>query len=535
VSSIVNFATDWTYGVPSPAAVEERMAVMKRVVRDVNAKRGISFPTGIQFVNDALELNVSAGDPTRSSLDAIEYMRAFSAESGVQLPAEITKAMQGLDPSFVFDFSDAEINKWVGAAGQLMTTSLDQAGKLAGPLSAGFDFVGALSDGNITAAEGKKIASSAGAAVGGAIGSIIPGIGTAIGTIIGSTIGALVGEIVAWINPPQPDFAAALEAQREQIASYLRQASSGCDAAKKRVLTESINPEIVRLSDFWHSVELTLGFRFPLRWFQNNPGLDFEKAAYLYDARNFGLPPHLSTPLFPRQALLQATTGAKFPPPTRPEYGALVCQVERTTRRAASGASRYTGTEAEGLCNFYCPQNVLGCLYPDVRPGAFGPYRVLDALKARGFDLKDISCSFVDPTDDAHKQATEAECKRLYKTGTVEEREAKCAEYALAQAKIGPGAAQNEIKRQLEKFQVAQKYVSADLVQTSNLMHSQLQLFRDKLQLMQPTKVRSPATQAAAGALAEHKEEQEQAASSGKVLAAGGALLLLALAKKGGA
>jgi hypothetical protein len=484
---VVGFGGDFRTGNPTKAMVQERI----RVLKEVQHKSGFEYPAGVVFDTGAgvIDLTkVSIDNMTRKNIDTIGMLATYADVMGVQFPKEIKNALQGLDKSFVWDFADKQISQWVGTGSELMSSAMSKVSSTPlgnGAFELGMTTIGAVSDGFVSDQEIRSIATTAGGVIGGAIGSIIPGIGTAIGALVGSTIGSLIGEVVTWFTEPRWDKVMA-EMQKEAKKARDRIRGECSNAEAEFVLY--VEQNIYRLSDMWHNAENTFGFRIPLRWFDANPGLPFVYKAFETSNAN-------------RYPLLPMIKGAKDFHNPIPEkytsdyrYGKFECRDYYMPREGALGPAggkdwRTVGQQRVGTCNFFCPNTLLGCLYPEPPESAFGPSRVAAAFEARGFSLPpNFGC------EDISNAAAGVDCKKKYKDvkGSDAEKEEMCKKYIrgliMAQAK---GVEEN-INKQQKVFQTVANIISKDLTRTIALMKSQNDIFANRVALSQPSIITSP-------------------------------------------
>lgn len=499
---VLNFGTDVRFGNPTRVQIRERLSVIK----EIQKASGFEFPAGVVFDlgEGAIDLRQLALDNiSRRNIDTIGMLEKYSEVMGMKMPQEIKDALQGLDKSFVWDFADEQISRWLGTGSELMSAAMSRISSTPlgnGTMQIGMELAGSLQDGYMSDAEIRSVATTTGAVIGGAVGSIIPGIGTAVGTLVGSTIGMLVGEVITWYTEPRWEkVMQEMRKEAEKASDLLR---GSCLTAERDFNENYVARNIYQLSDLWHNTELTLGFRIPLRWFDANPGLPF-----VYKAWTTNNPAR-----YPLNALYW---GTNTPPNMQPEsylkniagwdfrYGKFECRTAYRNRQGTVGPYagkdwRVTGDERVGSCNFYCPSSLLGCLYPEPVAGLFGPFRVMSAMQARGFQLPlDMGCANIGNVSEG------VDCRAKFKNadGSDEEKEQMCRDYIRTLIKSQAGELEKSIVSQQKNFITVLNLVSQDITRTAALMKSQNDIFANRVALAKPGKIITPATQLAAARL----------------------------------
>jgi len=497
-SRVSTFGNDQLTGNPTVSQIKDRLRLLKRVQKD----SGVTFAqTGIVFANGAIDLRaVPALSPTRKNADTIRMLQQFSAETEIAFPSEIKDALAGLDPAFNWDLKDSEISKWLGTGSELMSTAMAEisstplgmpsGGLGMNVLSSGMSVIGALKDGFISDSEIKNLSTSTGALVGGALGSIIPGVGTAIGAMLGSTVGVLAGEIVSLFS--QPNWRQIMQELREQGDIQAARLIQQCNKLEQDFLNQEVLPSVYHTSNIWHNVEKTVGFRFDLRWFDANPGVPFFYNAY--------------TGSYPLRAITDGARSFTVPRPNDSDarFGKLACASSVRTRKGyiqPSGGGpaatkdrffRVTGTERAGTCNFFCPNTILGCLYPPAPESVYGPPRVLSAYRARGFNWPvSLQCNSIqNPADLVDCQEKFGSLK---KTSSAE-KERLCREAVKTAHEGQARALEKRLNDQRSVFNRATNQISKDLVRTTSLMKAQNDIFASKISLMSTSVIKNEAT-----------------------------------------
>lgn len=153
-----------------------------------------------------------------------------------------------------------------------------------------FMTVDSLRDGMVTKAEAESIGSSTGAFAGGAIGSIFGPVGTALGSAIGSLIGKLFGQLMGEKEGASPESIHAREQKLEQEKAqealakefqsmqdqlYESRWKEACQRVQASYYS-SLEAYMRLVALMWAEMEYEVGWRFDLRWFDPNPGVNFD-------------------------------------------------------------------------------------------------------------------------------------------------------------------------------------------------------------------------------------------------------------------
>jgi outer membrane lipoprotein SlyB len=265
--------------------------------------------------------------------------------------------------------------------------------------------VDALRDGMVTKEEAKNIGAAYGAFIGGAIGSVFGPVGTLIGSAVGTLVGMLVGAIAGEKQGASKEWLAAevqLQSQRKALEQSRKEVEELQSAAQKvawisacRALSqhyyEALRAYMEVVALLWAESELEIGWRFDLRWFDPNPGINFETlvkrgAAHPSAIQVYAPGPLHSTVRWVKTDQYQAETQGLINPGKR-------------------GQVQHRFEVSSGEYHTQCPHN-YGCPYPDPDgydvPVFLGTFyqatgkRVAQAFAARGFYWKNpdsrLSC-----------------------------------------------------------------------------------------------------------------------------------------------
>lgn len=468
-------------GYPTKASVAAKLEAYQQIVNKVGGK----YPSGIQLLDGG---GVSIGVPvTGSVLEGARISRndltvgmltEFAKVHDYKFPKELQDGLTGLDAKFSFNLTDSGISEWVNRGSDLMNVSLATSGQIQGygmqAISLGtMTFEAARSGGYVSDKELSSIAMNAGATAGGIIGTIFPGIGTAIGSLIGSAVGALVGKILgAFTKPP---FKKTLKEMKKEAKKALVDLKLYCGELEGE-LNDYIFKRVFEISTEWVNAEMSLGYRFPLRWFDANPGLRFEGPA-------MGFKPFLDKIAAGDRDPTPKTLMAGYSYP----HGKFHC-IENFRARQAQlmyGGKNFRayGSERRGYCNFYCPEKILGCLYPPLSINTFHGYgspRVAAAFFSRGFSIPaNLGC--------ADLKAVNAHCEDLPgwdqkgKAGEAANEECKTKTFDLIENSFVQ--VQRKAQMRAEIFDITAKLISTDLIRTSSLMQAKQSILMNRVGL----------------------------------------------------
>lgn len=252
-----------------------------------------------------------------------------------------------------------------------------------------------LQDGRVTSQEAANIGASTGAFAGGAVGSVFGPAGTAIGSVVGTLVGEFIGSISGekeGINKAALDSINRREGmerkarKQQKLAVELRRQKwiSDCQEIQSWYY-ESLQEMIRQVSLRWTELEVNTGWRFDLRWFDPNPGINFYKLVPRVKSRAS----HINA-----EKLCSTEVERKSVWVKNPDY-------YQATRNIANpgriGMSRQTFQLISDECHLLCP-HTYGCPYPKVEtfdpvpvPGAYDSgFRAAAAFAARGFHYRDI-------------------------------------------------------------------------------------------------------------------------------------------------
>jgi len=172
-------------------------------------------------------------------------------------------------------------------------------------------------------------------------------------------------------------------------------------------------------------------------------------------------------------------------------YGKFQCFTSRKTREgeiqygSPSAQYRVKGYEHSGMCNFYCPEKILGCLYPTPAINEFHAYgapRVIAAFHARGFSIPaSLSCNSLKPVTDYIKPSDFKDYKDKGEKGekALEDYKDAIAEGIKSSVNIPGKRADAAIVR----FETASKIISSDLIRTTSLMQSKQNILMNRVAL----------------------------------------------------
>lgn len=524
-------------GLPTKKEVRQKIEHYKSVI---NTIPGGGFPSGIQLVEGGLKIGGKDSpyppNGTRSGGKrfyrndlTIRMLETLSDVDGTRLPKEIKDGLRGLDTKFGSYMSDPEVSRWVTTGSEMINISAAQTGQFAEygveAIKMGTMTIEAARSGKyITDEETMSIAMSAGGKVGGIVGSIVPVIGTAIGTAVGTAVGTLVGAVVSAFT--RPDFKKTLKEQAEEAARAVARLQHYCTTDLERRINDEIFKTVFSLSTRWIEAERTLGFRFDLRWFDSNPGLRFEAPAMQGQTFAKKLLNHPSKAELKRLTPKSTQEGYDYP------YGRFHCFTGFQQRKGridyAGEEYKSYGKETLGICNFYCPEPLLGCLYPPVGMNQFHAYgapRVIAAFHARGVQVPvDLGCRFLKPvTQDPPQPGDEVDCTKIdgwgKSTKKGEKADEKCSELVGAATRKQAVDLENKANRYLENFGVAAGLISSDLTKTASLMQAKSAILMDQVALSGEGVVSNVALRFAA-------ERNQHAKNMNRVALAGGAAML---------
>lgn len=282
-------------------------------------------------------------------------------------------------------------------------------------VTAGVVTVDSLKDGKITQDEAVAMGTTVGAVAGAVVGQAI-GVPAPIGAFVGGTIGGGSAAIIYHVfgAPSWKQMQKAREAKiRAELNKFRHDALTACIEFERdywKQFDQFINDYAIA----WTHAEMEIGWRFGLRWFDRNPGLEFE---YLWD-KSKG---HATKDKGRRTDTMGERYGCK-----------------------SVAYQSSAGTTREQVCLYRCPF-VYGCPYPDLYEGvAGGPtptdvvpsaleggMRVVHAFAARGvlwlpqkkqskWERPDCEEYIIKPPSDAYHAAND-QVRRTYK-GNVQTR-----------------------------------------------------------------------------------------------------------------
>lgn len=274
-----------------------------------------------------------------------------------------------------------------------------------------------LQDGVISKDEAREIGAATGAFAGGAVGSIWGPVGAAMGSALGSLVGGELGASFGESVGASSEWLAAerqtrklQEAQAEMRRKYRelmeqRRQSEWVSACKslREAYYELLEYYMLLTAKTWAQLEMEVGWRFGLRWFDPNPGVNFNRllnhrAAHKNIERN-----------------CKSHTTRKEYWVKAPNYNEVRAGVMLIDPSSKLGMERVVKVAASTECHTTCPQT-YGCPYPQVGgfdtplmvgmdtyyPGTGG--RVANAYAARGYPWKDpqsrVSCADLYSTSD---------------------------------------------------------------------------------------------------------------------------------------
>jgi uncharacterized protein YcfJ len=520
-------------GLPTKAEVRAKITKYENAIQMAGG-----YPSGIQLVSGGLQIGgkknpyrpngskrPGGGIFYRNDL-TIDMLTSLADIEGIKLPQEIKDGLRGLDTKFASYMDDPQVSSWVNSGSEMMNVSAAQGGHYAeygveaikiGTMTA----EAARSGGYITDKETMSIAMTTGGTVGGIVGSIFPGIGTAIGTAVGTAVGALVGGIVSAFT--KPDFEGTLAEAAEDAKRAVERLKTYCTSEVERQVNDIVFDVVFRLSTRWINSERTLGYRFDLRWFDSNPGLRFEAPAMQ------------GNPFM--QNLMQSGSLRNLNPKSTQEgydypYGKFHCITNTRQRKGridyAGKEYRSYGTETLGICNFHCPEKLLGCLYPPVGMNQFHAYgspRVIAAFHARGVGVPvDLGCRHLQPVaHDPPQSGDIADCTKIDGWGKKgkkgEEANEKCLELVGEKTQLQADLLERRANQYLASFEVAAGLISSDLTKTTALMQAKSVLLMDRVALSGEGVVSNVALRFAA-------ERNAHAKMMNRVALAGGASML---------
>jgi hypothetical protein len=187
---------------------------------------------------------------------------------------------------------------------------------------------------------------------------------------------------------------------------------------------------------------------------------------------------------------------------------------------------RPMGHERIGMCNFYCPDKILGCLYPLINVNEFDLYgagRVVAALDARGYKMPaDLGCRKC-AAGVIHGNCIPIATDIVKPTNSKKDSDVEKYEKEVdAAIKRTYGYPTKRAEAQFKGFQAAINVVSTDLTRTLALMQSQQSILLNQTTLA-GTGVLSDSGSRFAGARSDHVRNM-------KYLAIGGGAALMAAA-----
>lgn len=471
---------DQESGYPTQREVLAKQECFKGIIQ----RSGAGFPSGLSFdAGKGLTIGMPIGNRNDTT---VKLLTEYANVMDYKFPTEIRDGLLGIDKNFNFNLADTQIGSWIDTGSGLVSQALAESTVIqefgSKTIALGTMTIDMIKKGGYVSDEAvMSMSMSTGSLIGGVVGSIIPGIGTAIGTAVGAAIGASVGAIINATR--RPDWKGAEKAAAARAAAAFAQNFGRCNDLQK-ALNDYMFEEIYRISTQWINAERTLGYRIPLRWFEPNPGMRFEFAAqgqgqYLNRLMGGMQNPRMLNQITP----VQNQDGFPYP------YGRFKCF---STLKARQGRMEFDGTqftvrgvENSGFCNFYCPEKVLGCLYPD--PGsnefhAYGSPRVVGAFHSRGISLPaDMDCGRLRPVTEYIRPNQFPGHDKIGAPGRRAKRDYEAAIAREIEAQTRGIETQAEIK--LAQFQEASRIVSSDLVRTIALMQAQSTILINRVKL----------------------------------------------------
>lgn len=387
------------------------------------------------FTRDFMKINVPK--------DMLRYVASSNGGRGVNLKipeiAMVTETAAQLGATAVFDsaseiFKGSGIDVPQGVEGiGMMTFDAITSGKPIGP------------------ALGKAVATGvgalAGAKVGAALGTIVPGIGNVVGAAAGAIVTAIVGQLFKQYPPPPPLPVNPQLLSAANAAQYDQERFNALNKLRGDLVASCKTSEIGYWANFdqvlyeisrqWEDFELQIGFKFPLRWFDDTQGPAFY--ANPKDLRRIGAAWAMT---------YQAAPANTFNAQTTKNYHTYLAPGDILTTR--------------------CMLGNLGCLYPSsmgampYNPGinnrfgednkylGFNTFQVSKAMQARG-------AIWVPPP-------LRSDCERH--VGYPTSGNYSSAAGTEAYVRYIEGLADDQIVKNL-RLGIASKLVSADLVRTS--------------------------------------------------------------------
>lgn len=503
--TIASALHDQISGFPTKAEVAKKLEMYRRIV-----DRAGGFPGGLQLTGEGLSIGMppnGVGGKYRND-SMVKMLKIFAEETGTKLPKELELGFLGIDTSLALQLpsllKDTEVSGWVNTGSELMVTALSKSSTnpdFGGEaLALGTMTIEAIrSGGYISNAQTRSMAMTAGGTAGAVIGSIFPVVGNAVGAVVGTIVGAAIGSIIGAFT--KPDFAA-IEARAKEEAKRANTLLKRACTDHETQFNEFVFQKVFEISTKWINAENTLGYRIPLRWFESNPGLRFEGAAQRGEPfmdRLLGSPSGavLNQTLTPKSLM----DGYAYP------HGKFRCFTDDKLRQGKIDYAGRTwtvrGQEQLGICNFYCPEKILGCLYPQPAGNQFHMYgspRVIAAYYSRGFDIPArFGCStiplvtdYVEKPEHWGKTTSKGEqAEQEYMTAIAEELK-KQSRVLVRQA-----------NQQTADFTHVSNIVTADLIRTIALMKSQQNILMNEV-FLASTGVLDDVTTKFAGMRADH-------------------------------
>jgi len=417
--------------------------------------------------------------------------------------------LRGLDKgaSGRYSLSNPEVSGWLNIGSQMSSVALSASPAVStissNLVTQGTVVIDAFADGRISEQESAAVGKAAGAAAGGIIGSIIPGIGTLLGSAVGGIIGGLFGGL----------FASRIERERnirvnkETVERVQAAFQEECEKVYGELSNEFLE-SIGAMAYMWASAEAQMGYRFDLRWFDPNPGLRFERTAYpALVNKDAGVQFDPSSPNYIFNPKRQSKAGIDYPYGRYRESSCLVNDY-RLRPFVGSTKNRWKERKLTMDCNFICPNQAIGCLYPHAQSlsssdklGDYGPRRVIRAIRDRGFGFP-LEWNCVAPA-----------FGRAYSVESSGERYAEEVKTLL----------ENRVQNTATRFEIARKIVTYDIERTKSVVQSSVDLVRDQAQI-RTTGVSNKLATAIESMNNRHVQRMEDVALYG-----GGALLLAAL------